>query len=142
MVKKDIMENFVPKFHDFQHIAENWLSGKQKMPVRNLLFQKVREALGVSMYDESYDELSDMIYDFVDSYLSFQNEHGAVIQEKWKGAGEVQQTGEYADKTITELKSMQSKLKDKKERTAEESTKLRQINFAIRAKRDWKGDTK
>lgn len=64
------------------------------------------------------------------------------LNEKWKGDAEVEQTGEYADKTVAELQSMRNGLKAKDERTADESTKLRQINFAIRAKRNWKGGAK
>ena len=61
------------------------------------------------------------------------------VNEKWDTDTEIKQTGQYSGKTIEELKSMRAKLKAKKERTAAESTKLRQINFAIRAKRDFKG---
>lgn len=64
------------------------------------------------------------------------------LPEKWSGDTEIKQTGEYSGKTIAELESMRDKLHAKKDHTAEETTKLRQINFAIRAKRDWKGDAK
>jgi len=58
----------------------------------------------------------------------------AQILEKWKGDPEIKQTGEWAGKTKEELCSRRDALKDKKERTAADSTELRQINFAIRSK--------
>lgn len=63
----------------------------------------------------------------------------AGIQEKWEGGADIEQTGEYSGKTIGELQSMHDELSAKKDHTAEDTKKLRQINFAIRAKRDWKG---
>jgi hypothetical protein len=56
------------------------------------------------------------------------------MTEAWKGDTEIKQTGDYADKTQDELCSMRSKLKAKDSRTAAESTKLKQLNFAIRSK--------
>ena len=62
-----------------------------------------------------------------------------VVSEKWAGDTEIKSTGKWADKTIAELKKARSALKDKEDRTKEETSKLRQINFAIRSKKDWKG---
>ena len=62
-----------------------------------------------------------------------------VVSEKWSGDTEIKSTGKWADKTIAELKKARSALKDKEDRTKEETSKLRQINFAIRSKKDWKG---
>jgi hypothetical protein len=61
------------------------------------------------------------------------------VNEKWSGDTEIKSTGKWADKTIAELKKARSALKDKENRTKEETSKLRQINFAIRSKKDWKG---
>ena len=61
------------------------------------------------------------------------------VNEKWSGDTEIKSTGKWADKTIAELKKARSALKDKEDRTKEETSKLRQINFAIRSKKDWKG---
>ena len=61
------------------------------------------------------------------------------VNEKWTGDTEFNSTGKWADKTIAELKKARSALKDKEDRTKEETSKLRQINFAIRSKKDWKG---
>jgi len=61
------------------------------------------------------------------------------VNEKWTGDTEIKSTGKWADKTIAELKKARSALKDKEDRTKEETSKLRQINFAIRSKKDWKG---
>jgi hypothetical protein len=60
------------------------------------------------------------------------------MNEKWQGADDVEQTGEYADKTIAELQKMKDGLMSKDNRTDAEQTKVRQINFAIRSKRGWK----
>ena len=63
------------------------------------------------------------------------------IDEKWAGDAKVEPTGQYADKNIEELKSMLAKLK--KSGPHKEGSpgfkKMRQIMFAIRAKKGWKG---
>jgi hypothetical protein len=63
-----------------------------------------------------------------------QEEMTTFLNEEWKGDPEIKQTGEYADKTKAELCKMRDDLKKKEKRTAAESTKLRQINFALRSK--------
>lgn len=62
------------------------------------------------------------------------NEELEDMLEAWKGDPEIEQTGEYADKTTEELCGMKKKLMAKEERTAAEQKKVRQINFAIRSK--------
>lgn len=65
----------------------------------------------------------------------------AELDEKWAGDAEVKQTGQYSGKSVEELKSMLAKLK--KSGPHKEGTpgfkRMRQIMFAIRAKKDWKG---
>ncbi len=63
------------------------------------------------------------------------------VDEKWAGSAKVEPTGQYAEKTIEQLKSMRAKLKASgpHERGSKEDKKLKQINFAIRAKKGWKG---
>lgn len=61
-------------------------------------------------------------------------EQNKKLEEAWEGDSDIKQTGEYADKSKEELCKMRSTLKAKKERTKEDSTKLRQINFALRSK--------
>jgi len=61
------------------------------------------------------------------------------LDEKWAGDTKIKSTGKWADKTIAELQKARSALKSKEDRTKEETSKLRQINFAIRSKKDWKG---
>ena len=56
------------------------------------------------------------------------------LEEAWKGDPEIDQTGEYSGKSKEELCKMRSALKAKEKRTEAESTKLRQINFALRSK--------
>jgi len=63
------------------------------------------------------------------------------LDEKWAGDAKVEPTGQYAGKSVEELKSMLTKLK--KSGPHKEGTpgfkRMRQIMFAIRAKKDWKG---
>lgn len=66
---------------------------------------------------------------------------------KWSGSPEIEQTGEYASKTIKELEDMKSSLQKRQEKKDKAdpsiTKKLRQINFAIRSKKKDKwGDTK
>tara|TARA_Y100001970_G_C14108897_1_gene789718 strand:- start:177 stop:437 length:261 start_codon:yes stop_codon:yes gene_type:complete len=56
------------------------------------------------------------------------------LKEAWKGDPEIDQTGEYADKSKEELCKMRDDLKKKEKRTKAQSKKLRQINFALRSK--------
>ena len=58
----------------------------------------------------------------------------AFLEEAWKGDPEVNQTGEYADKTKDELCAMKKSLMGKESRTEPEQKKVRQINFALRSK--------
>ena len=60
------------------------------------------------------------------------------LQEKWKGDAEIEQTGEWADMTVAQLKKRRKALMDKEERTKAEQEEVREINFAIRAKTGWK----
>lgn len=60
------------------------------------------------------------------------------LQEKWKGDAEVEQTGEWSDMTVAQLKKKRKTLMDKEERTKAEQDEVREINFAIRAKTGWK----
>jgi|TARA_R100001198_G_scaffold94338_1_gene77333 hypothetical protein len=60
------------------------------------------------------------------------------LEEKWKGDAEIEQTGEWAGKTVAQLRKRKKALMDKEERTKEEQEEVREINFAIRAKTGWK----
>lgn len=62
------------------------------------------------------------------------NEQDTDLYEAWKGDPEIEQTGEYADKTKEELCAMRKKLMDQEKRSEAEQTKVRQIDFAIRSK--------
>jgi len=66
----------------------------------------------------------------------------------WEGNPEIEQTGEWAGKTISELKKSLSNYKKKQESykekhdgkaNAEYTEKMREINFAIRSKKKGKG---
>jgi hypothetical protein len=62
------------------------------------------------------------------------------LDEKWAGDAEVKPTGQYKDKTVAELKSMLAKLKKggPHGKDSPAAKKMRQINFALRAKGGWK----
>ena len=62
------------------------------------------------------------------------------VKEKWAGDAKVKATGEYAGKSVEELKSMLASLKKSGPHAEDspEAKKQRQINFALRAKGHWK----
>lgn len=68
------------------------------------------------------------------------------VNEKWGKDVEVKSTGEHAGKTIEELKGELRRLKIRSKKYQEQGKKVpksiidqeAEINFAIRAKKDWK----
>lgn len=64
----------------------------------------------------------------------------SAMLEKWAGDAEVKPTGQYKDKTKEELKSMLAKLHKSgpHDKDSPAAKKMRQINFALRAKGGWK----
>lgn len=68
------------------------------------------------------------------------------LDEKWEGDEEIDQTGEYADKTVTQLRQMKSDLNKQSDEYQEKGEKVPdslekkqdQVNFAIRSKTGWK----
>jgi hypothetical protein len=62
------------------------------------------------------------------------------LDEKWAGDAKVDPTGQYKDKSVAELKSMLAKLKKSSphDKDSPAAKKMRQINFALRAKGGWK----
>lgn len=64
----------------------------------------------------------------------------SAMLEKWAGDAEVKATGQYADKSVEELKSMLAKLHKSGPhgKDSPAAKKMRQINFALRAKGGWK----
>ena len=69
------------------------------------------------------------------------------VTEKWKGNVDVKQTGQYSDMTIDDLDRAIKKLKDKTQKLKDDGkkvphtdkTKMSQLYFAKRAKKDWPG---
>jgi len=61
------------------------------------------------------------------------------VAEKWGDGAEVKQLDKYgkAEQPLSALKSQASNLRDKEERSAADSKKLKQLNFAIRARTGW-----
>lgn len=64
----------------------------------------------------------------------------SAMLEKWAGDAKVKATGQYADKSVEELKSMLAKLHKSGPhgKDSPAAKKMRQINFALRAKGGWK----
>ena len=62
------------------------------------------------------------------------------VDEKWAGDAKIEKTGQYAGKSVAELKSMLAKLKKSgpHHKDSKEAKRMRQINFALRAKGGWK----
>tara|TARA_R110000824_G_scaffold150336_1_gene320922 strand:+ start:2216 stop:2476 length:261 start_codon:yes stop_codon:yes gene_type:complete len=67
-----------------------------------------------------------------------EEEINSLLDEAWKGDPEINQTGEYADKTKEELCAEKKGLMDLEKRTKAEQKKVDQINFAIRSKKPGK----
>ena len=65
---------------------------------------------------------------------------GEAVSEKWAGDAKIKATGEYAKKSVEELKSMLARLKKfgPHAEDSPEAKKQRQINFALRSKGGWK----
>jgi len=63
------------------------------------------------------------------------------LDEKWGKEAEIKHTGQYSDKTIDELESMLAKIEKSgpHKEDSPEDKKRKQIQFAIRAKKNWKG---
>lgn len=62
-----------------------------------------------------------------------------MIDEKWSDEAKVKKLDKYGkeEKSLDQLKSKQKELRDKTDRTAEQSKELKRINFAIRARTGW-----
>lgn len=73
-------------------------------------------------------------------------QYESFINEKWDKDVKIKKTGEYSDMSIEELEAKLAKLKAKSEKRQEKGKKdgkkikekEAEINFAIRAKRNWK----
>jgi hypothetical protein len=63
------------------------------------------------------------------------------LDEKWAGDAEIKSTGQYEGKTLAQLKSMLAKLKKSgpHKTGTPKNKRMKQIMFAIRAKKGWKG---
>jgi hypothetical protein len=76
---------------------------------------------------------------YLDQYTNRLKEQ-EMLGEKWAGNPKINQTGQYSGKTIKELQAMLSKIKASgpHEEGSTEDKRRKQIQFAIRAKKDWK----
>ena len=121
MQEEEVMEKAPPGMEDVV------LSLKKKYPGE----EGRAYAIAWSMYNKKHGK----------NEAAEDNPESAMLDEKWAGDAKVKPTGEYSGKTVEELKSMLAKLK--KTGPHEEGTpgfkRMRQIMFAIRAKKGWKG---
>ena len=95
-------------------------------------------------YNDAINEIMAVITEMmsgavpIDMAVPIDIAHMDQLQEKWKGDAEVEQTGEWSDMTVAQLRKRKKQLMDKEERTEAEQKEVREINFAIRAKTGWK----
>lgn len=76
--------------------------------------------------------------------------HKEEVSEKWKGDVEVKKTGQYSKMTISQINDEIKKLKEKNQKKMDkgekvpesDKTKMSQLYFAKRAKKDWPGKGK
>jgi len=115
-----------PSFREMWNLLSQWIEDQgvhEKSPEYD---QMEKEFLAQHGWDQGkFDAAADIAREAGDI---------AFLEEAWKGDPEVNQTGEYADKTKDELCAMKKGLMDKESRTEPEQKKVRQINFALRSK--------
>jgi len=115
-----------PSFREMWNLLSQWIEDqgvREKSPEYD---QMEKEFLAQHGWDQGkFDAAADIAREAGDI---------AFLEEAWKGDPEVNQTGEYADKTKDELCAMKKGLMDKESRTEPEQKKVRQINFALRSK--------
>lgn len=112
-------------------------SDKQLEKLSNMI---VTETLNIPKDDKQAIEKAKMDKKMFDTYEGEMN-------EKWDSDAEIEHTGEYEDKTVDELqkqldnlKSRSKKYQDKGKDVPESiKKKEKQVMFAIRAKKNWKG---
>jgi len=117
-----------PSFKEMWNLLSQWIEDQgvhEKSPEYD---QMEKEFLAQHGWDQGkFDAAADIAREAGDI---------AFLEEAWKGDPEVNQTGEYADKTKDELCAMKKSLMDKESRTEPEQKKVRQINFALRSKQE------
>jgi hypothetical protein len=115
-----------PSFKEMWNLLSQWIED-QGIPEKSPEYdQEEKEFLAQHGWDQGkFDAAADRARESGDI---------AFLEEAWKGDPEINQTGEYADKTKDELCAMKKSLMDKESRTEAEQKKVRQINFALRSK--------
>ena len=115
-----------PSFKEMWNLLSQWIEDQgvhEKSPEYD---QMEKEFLAQHGWDQGkFDAAADIAREAGDI---------AFLEEAWKRDPEVNQTGEYADKTKDELCAMKKGLMGKESRTEPEQKKVRQINFALRSK--------
>jgi len=89
-------------------------------------------------YNDAISEIMEVINEMMTGAVPVDIVQMDQLEEKWKGDAEVEQTGEWSDMTVAQLRKRKKGLMDKEERTKAEQDEVREINFAIRAKTGWK----
>ena len=99
------------------------------------VIEHLLKALGESPEGEGLTEEKEMKIAKSKLAKIIQEEINKVLKEEDDDfLGDVESTGEWTNYTIAQLKKKRDALRAKEKRTAAETTKLRQINFAINAK--------
>lgn len=94
---------------------------------------------------DNFNSVYDDYFDLQENVFSLEDDLEEVT-EKWKGDVKVKKTGEHAGKTVAELKTQLSNLKDRSKAYQERGERVpkkiiekeAEIKFAIRAKQGWK----
>ena len=111
------------------------LSGDAKILVR------AKRKLESAIYDKSREETQNMVSTLESKGMteSAIYKKSVALLEKWEKNTKtnLKKKGMWDGWTIAELRKERTKLKDKEKRTAAESTRLKEVDYAIRAKTGW-----
>ena len=133
--QEDAIEAFIEAFIQFPQEKQNsWQQDEKRLSyVLNQFIRSYR----MDAIEGSAEDLDNIWNALNESKLTkkvLQQFIEEAVSEAWKGDPEIEQTGQYSDKSTEELCAMKSKLMKKEKRTDAEQKKVRQINFAIRSK--------
>ena len=120
-----------------------------KIPV-SLINKKIKELEGKYKEGEKMSDADGKFVKELNLAKTLKKVNEDSLNEKWKGDVEVNKTGEHAGKTIEELEKELRALKNKSKKYQDDNKPVpeslkdqeKEIMFAIRAKKNWKGGVK
>ena len=120
-----------------------------KIPV-SLINKKIKEIEGKYKEGEKMSDADGKFVKELNLAKTLKKVNEDSLNEKWKGDVEVNKTGEHAGKTIEELEKELRALKNKSKKYQDDNKPVpeslkdqeKEIMFAIRAKKNWKGGVK